>query len=274
MSTVETTFIDTACGKIACHETGSGRQTVVLVHGNSASAKAYERQLTSPLAERYRLVAIDLPGHGQSDDATDLSVYSIPGYARILKEVAARLGLDDAVYVGWSLGGHIVLETAEDFPAAPGFVIFGTPPLAFPPAMDQAFLPHPAMRYTFAPMLTREEAIDYVTAAFAPGYANVPPGFVEDALRTDGRARASLADNIQPIGYRDEVDIVACLTRPLAVLHGAAEQLVNGAYIAALTMPTLWRGKMQIIEGSGHASQWERPEAFNALLAAFLAETS
>jgi pimeloyl-ACP methyl ester carboxylesterase len=83
-----------------------------------------------------------------------------------------------------------------------------------------------------------------------------------------------LAENSRSAGYRDEVEIVARLARPLAVLHGAAEQLVNGAYIAALTMPTLWRGEMQIIEGTGHAPQWERPQAFNALLAAFLAESS
>src|SRR4030095_9445386 len=110
--------------------------------------------------------------------------------------------------VGWSLGGHIVLEAAEDLPAVPGFLIFGTPPLAFPPAMEQASLPHPATRYMFAPKLTREEATEYASAGFAPGYADMPQNLVEDALRTDGRARSSLAQNTQSIGYRDEVEIV------------------------------------------------------------------
>jgi pimeloyl-ACP methyl ester carboxylesterase len=39
-------------------------------------------------------------------------------------------------------------------------------------------------------------------------------------------------------------------------------------------MPTLWRGAVQTIPGAGHAPQWETPEAFDALLAAFIAETA
>ena len=64
------------------------------------------------------------------------------------------------------------------------------------------------------------------------------------------------------------------LEAPLAVLHGAEEQLVNGAYYATLAMPTLWRGAVQTIPGAGHAPQWETPQAFDALLAAFLEETA
>ena len=52
------------------------------------------------------------------------------------------------------------------------------------------------------------------------------------------------------------------------VLHGAHEQLINGSYFSALKMPTLWRGKVQIIEGAGHALQWEQPEKFDALIEA------
>ena len=40
--------------------------------------------------------------------------------------------------------------------------------------------------------------------------------------------------------------MVRDLKAPLAVLHGAAEQLVNGGYFASLAMPTLWRGAVQI----------------------------
>ena len=59
---------------------------------------------------------------------------------------------------------------------------------------------------------------------------------------------------------------------PLAVLHGADEQLVNGHYFASLVMPTLWRGAVQTIPAAGHTPQWETPEAFDALIEAFIAE--
>ena len=45
--------------------------------------------------------------------------------------------------------------------------------------------------------------------------------------------------------YRDEVAVVRNLNAPLAVLHGTEEQRINGAYIASLVMPTLWRGAIQ-----------------------------
>ncbi len=64
--------------------------------------------------------------------------------------------------------------------------------------------------------------------------------------------------------------MVAGLPIPLAVVHGAEEQLVNGNYFNTLTMPSLWRGGVQVIPGAGHAPHWEQPEAFNALLGAFL----
>lgn len=90
--------------------------------------------------------------------------------------------------------------------------------------------------------------------------------------RSDGRARAAIAGSIRPGGYKDEVQVTANLRVPLAVLHGAQEQLVNGAYFDAVPMPTLWRGAVHVIPGAGHAPHWETPDAFNALLANFLAD--
>jgi len=50
--------------------------------------------------------------------------------------------------------------------------------------------------------------------------------------------------------------------------------MVNVSYISSLTMPTLWRGAVQIIPKAGHAPHWEQPERFNTLLEAFIEETA
>jgi len=266
---MKTGKFESPAGAIAFQQSAGSGRPIVLVHGNSASSRAYLRQLASPLGERRRLVALALPGHGRSDDAADPSLYSLPGYARVLSAFATSQGLEDAVFVGWSLGGHIVLEAAPDLPRAAGFVIFGTPPLGFPPAMERAFLPHPATASMFSAEVTREQAESYVAAFFKPGYSDVPPTFVDDVLRADGRARVGLGASIAPNGYRDEIAVVGQLRQPLAVLHGVDEQLVNGAYFASLSMPTLWRGAVQAIADAGHAPHWEQAEAFNALIDAF-----
>jgi pimeloyl-ACP methyl ester carboxylesterase len=271
---MKTHMIETPNGRIAAHESPGKGPAAVLIHGNSSSSRAFSKQLDGPLGERFRLVALDLLGHGASDDARDPSLYSMQNQARTLRFAIEPLGLADARLVGWSLGGHLALELAPDLPRARGFVIFGAPPLPFPPVRKLAFLPHPAMRVGSAEAIDRAQAEAYVAAFFRPGFGDIPPFFLEDALRTDGRARSGVNASIASGGCRDEAIVVRDLAAPLAVLHGAEEQLVNGAYFATLTMPTLWRGAVQTIPGAGHAPQWETPQAFDALLAAFLDETA
>ncbi|MDR3467136.1 MAG: alpha/beta fold hydrolase [Xanthobacteraceae bacterium] len=262
-------FIEGASGKIAYRQsTGTGR-AIILVHGNSMSSRSFVRQLDGPLGQKRRLIAIDLPGHGESANATGDTVYNLPGYARTVVDLAKRLGVEDAVFAGHSLGGHIVLEAAPNLPKAAGFVVFGTPPLAFPPAMDKAFLPNPAMNVGFAGEITKEQAQAYLASWFKPGTTDIAPSFLDDLMRTDGRARTQLGASIVPDGYRDEIEVVAKLKQPLAVLHGADDQLINGGYFASLTMPTLWRGSVQTIANSGHTPQWEQAAQFDALIDAF-----
>jgi pimeloyl-ACP methyl ester carboxylesterase len=271
---VKTLKIDTPNGAISVCESEGRGPAAVLIHGNSASSRAFSRQLGGRLGERFRLVAVDLPGHGASDNANEPSAYSLPGHARAVRAVVDKLQLGGAIFAGWSLGGHVALEMAPDLVSARGFVIFGAPPLAFPPAMAKAFLPHPAMSFTFMEKAGRDQAAAYVASWFKPGFADVPAFFLDDALRTDGRARSRLAASFGPGGYRDEVAVARDLKAPLAVLHGAEDQLVNGGYFASLPMPTLWRGAVQTIPGAGHAPQWETPAAFDALIAAFIEEAA
>lgn len=266
--------IETPSGVIAVHESPGGGPATVLIHGNSSSSHIFSRQLEGALGAKRRLVAIDLPGHGDSDNAEDISVYGLRGYARALAHVIAQLHLADAVFAGWSLGGHIVLEMAPSLPRARGFVIFGTPPLAFPPDMEHAFLPNPAVNVGFTEKVDRAQAEAYATAGFRPGVQDIPTFIVDNILRTDGRARAGLAASIAPNAYHDEIAVVANLKAPLAVLHGAEEQLVNGAYFDSLVMPTLWRGGVQVIANAGHTPQWENADAFDALLDAFVGEVA
>jgi pimeloyl-ACP methyl ester carboxylesterase len=278
---MKTQKIDAPNGAIAVHESAGQGPLVVLIHGNSSSSRAFSRQLDGPLGTRLRLVAIDLPGHGESDDAKDPSAYSLPGHARAVLAVVEALGLHEARFVGWSLGGHLALEMAPDLPRAPGFVIFGTPPVpsgAAPPIsshepMREPFLPNPALKFTFQESIDSGEASAYVAAFFKPGFADIPPFYLEDALRTDGRARGCLGAAAQDGRYRDEVAVVRDLKVPLAVLHGGDEQLVNGHYFGWVAMPSLWRGAVQMIPYAGHAPQWETPKAFDALVAAFIDET-
>ena len=85
-------------------------------------------------------MAVDLPGHGQSSNASNPSkTHSIPGYAAIIVKMAKKLELEKSVVVGWSLGGNIAIETIPHFPQAKGYMIYSTPPLGFPPDLNSYF---------------------------------------------------------------------------------------------------------------------------------------
>ena len=263
--------------KIAVFESKGDGPAALLIHGNSSSSRSFRKQLEGDLGREFRLVAMDLPGHGESEDASDPEgTYTIPGFARVVVEVARQCRVSDGVLVGWSLGGHIALEASQELPDLAGILIFGTPPLSYPPDMGVAFLPDPAMDILFNEELSEEEVRIRGAGWFKPNTdpESMPEDLLEDIRRSDGRFRTRFQSSFASPGFADEVEIVRNLKVPLAILHGAEERVINGMYISSLEMPTLWRGETQIIEDAGHIPQWEKQEAFNELLESFLKETS
>lgn len=98
--------------KITFSDTGSGR-TVVLLHGFLGSHHIWE-QTTKDLSKSYRVIAIDLPGHG----ATPCIGYahSMDRMAACVKAVMNFLKLKKYVIIGHSMGGYVGLAFADLFP--------------------------------------------------------------------------------------------------------------------------------------------------------------
>ena len=150
--------------------------------------------------------------------------------------------------------------------------MFGTPPVSSAEQLATAFLPNPAMNVGFTAAVSPEEARAYAGSFVAPGSALGPDEFVADILATDGAARAGLMASIGEGRFGDQVGIAATLGLPLAVLQGEGEQLVSLDYLRALTIPTLWRGAIQIVPGAVTPRTRRRREAFSELLEEFIAD--
>ena len=252
---------------------GRGR-AVIFVHSNSSSARTWDPLLTGPFGQRFRCLALDLPGHGSSAPAKNPEDYSLPGYAAVLAGFAQATGTAEAVIVGWSLGGSIAIEAAPALPQAAGYFLFGAPPIASAAQMGEAFLPNPAMGVAFTAAVEPEQARASVASFTAPGSALSLDEFTADFLRTDGEARTGLFASIGEGRFADEIAIISTLPQPVAILHGEGEQLVSLNYLQQLAVPTLWRGHIQLIPGAGHALHREAPAEFAELLEQFIVDLS
>ncbi len=99
-------------GTVTFSDTGKGR-VVVLLHGFLGSHQIWENT-TIELSKSYRVIAIDLPGHGTTDCFG--YVHTMEMLAKCVKAVMDSLRLKKYVIVGHSMGGYVGLAFADLFP--------------------------------------------------------------------------------------------------------------------------------------------------------------
>ena len=99
--------------KVAIRYTDSGQgKPIVLLHGFLESISMW-KNLTPVLRKKFRVVAIDLPGHGASGCLG--YIHTMSEMADVVKAVIAELKLDDIIMIGHSMGGYVALAYAEKY---------------------------------------------------------------------------------------------------------------------------------------------------------------
>lgn len=84
---------------------------VLFIHGWSQNHMAWRKQYESALVDEFRLVALDLRGHGMSDKPLEVENYSDARFwANDIAAVIERLDLKQPVLVGWSYGGYVISD--------------------------------------------------------------------------------------------------------------------------------------------------------------------
>ncbi|MDT7574139.1 MAG: hypothetical protein QOH17_472 [Pseudonocardiales bacterium] len=95
---------------------GSGDDVVVLLHGQLMLRRMHEPLARAIAAEGYRVVTLDLLGHGRSDRPADARRYSMTAFARSVVGLLDHLGVESAIVGGTSLGANVTLEVAVAAP--------------------------------------------------------------------------------------------------------------------------------------------------------------
>lgn len=242
-------------------------ETILFIHGNSMSAKVFKKQF---MDDRFtqRLIAVSLPGHGESDDAVNpQATYSFEGYAHALSELMDELSIQKYVVCGLSLGGHVAIEMATLRPAnVAGLFLTGTPPIDMTPDGFQkgfnAF--EGAELMSFGENFTKEQAEKFVQMG---GFdLNEAQDLVKAAMRTDGKARSLMIGNALSGKARSQKEQIEALNIPVAFVQGLQDAGINWDYIQSLCYKNP-QGFYTL--DCGHVTNWSKSEQFNSLLLNF-----
>jgi sigma-B regulation protein RsbQ len=232
--------------------TGTG-PAIIFVHGWTCDESSWEGQVPA-FTQRYRVITLDLPGHGKSDLPKD-GRFSMELFARAVEAVRAEAKVERAVFVGHSMGTPVIRTYALMYPSrvaglalVDGLVqIAGAPPAPTPPMLGEAG------------MQAREKM---VRGMFGPATTpQLQAHILKMMLGTkEATAAGAMTATRDPSWVKNDPITVPVLavyaSRPLASREAITRIFPKVEY--------------HEIPGSAHFLMMEKPTEFNQLLATFL----
>lgn len=262
----------TSAGPVSYLDTGGKGFPIFFVHGNSCSSRSFHK-LIPLLYKQFRIIAVDLPGHGQSPSPLDPKYhYTIPGYASILEEIAALLKIKKCGVLGYSLGGNIALQWSQFTDKIAGIVLLSCAPMPYSEEAKFYYLPYEGSYAAHPETLTKMQAETYMEAV---GFDVSDPDaicMVEDAMKTDPASRAVMVASVLGGQGKDELTIVEQLPLPLAMIAGENDKVLNLKLLTELPYQNLWKGEIFLIKNSSHALPIHQAKEIMPLLVEFFSQ--
>ena len=237
--------------------TGSGPATVIFVHGWTCDSSSWMSQVPA-FAKKYRVVTLDLPGHGRSGSPKDGKL-SMDLFARAVEAVRAEAQAGRVVLVGHSMGAPVIRQYARLYPQHVAGLVAVDGPLdlrGFPPP---EFKQPPPM--VGAEGLQAREKM--VRGMFVP---QTPPALQEHILEmmlgtSEATANGAMAAVFDPSLSKTDV-----IKAPALAVYAGTATLPDPKAVKEV-LPN-YEGTQ--IPGTGHFLMMEKPEEFNRVLTSFL----
>jgi 2-succinyl-6-hydroxy-2,4-cyclohexadiene-1-carboxylate synthase len=253
---------------------GVGRP-LLLLHGFTGRGTSWGAHATA-FGRAFRVVVVDLPGHGRTGVAADPRRMSVEHTADDLAAILRRLDADPASVIGYSLGARIALRLAVAHPDVVARLVLESPSAGIEDSHDRAA--RRAADQAMANGLERDGIEAFVAAWEAqPIFASqsaLPEAraarirAIRLANRPDGLAASLLGAGrgaMEPL-----VDHLGEVRVPTLVIAGALDDRARPpAESIAAGIPG---ARLAIVDGSGHTPHDERPARFRRLALDFLQE--
>lgn len=249
-----------------------GAPAVVCLHGAGQTAYVYE-PLGAALRERYRVLAIDLPRHGDSDS---VSGHGPPAYAPTLPPLLAEFGIERAVWVGGSGGGITALVLSALQPTAvEGLAL-----------IDVGLHPEGTGYERIIDFLTRHESFGSLEEAAEAIHGHSPRGRPPNPARLtrslrqrpDGRwvwkhdLARSLRERPEDSQQQMQAEIRRVAPRlkcPVLLMRGSESDVLTEAGARALA-ELIPGSELAVIERAGHQAAAENPATLVSILSGWM----
>ena len=261
--------MDARLNGIRLEYTDEGTGTpLVLLHAFPLNRTMWEPQIT-PFSARFRTIAVDLRGHGASNAGH--TPHTLEDFATDIKHLLDHLNIQEAIFVGLSMGGYILMALYRLYPdRVKGLVLADT--------RAQADTPE-GRAGRFEMIRTAEtQGVSAIADIMIPRLLSAHtiqtnPDLVGKVRRMilDNPVKTIVADLRAMAERPDSVPLLEKIARPTLVLVGELDQGTppSDARVMAERIPD---AQLAVLPGAAHLSNLEVPEAFNQAVLSFLRE--
>jgi pimeloyl-ACP methyl ester carboxylesterase len=253
-------------------------EVLLLLHGMAGSSQTW-RSVIGPLSRRYRVIAPDLLGHG--DSAKPRSDYSLGAFAVLLRDLLDELGITRTTVVGHSLGGGIAMQFSYQHPDyAERLILIGSGGLGPDVGLTLRLLSAPGAELVMPVIAPRRvlAAGERVRSWLRNVGVESPRG--EEIWRSyrtfaDAPTREAFLRTLRSVvDYRGQA--VSALNRlstksdmPVMAIWGDRDAVipVEHAYAARQARPDI---RLEVLPGVGHFPHVERPHEVAGLIEDFV----
>lgn len=238
---------------------GEGNTAIVFVHAWCCNKSFWDRQI-SHFSKNYKVVSIDMAGHGESD--LGRKDYTIEAFAEDVKAVIEKLDLKNVVLVGNSMGGAIILQTAALIPEKIKLLVGADTCRNLEEEGNEqqaeAFL---------APLKTdfKNGAVRIAKSLFPETSGARMIKYVAKTMSSaDPEMGISVMQNVFRFNGKSLKEKVTCPLKTINSDFWPTEVEINRKYFPSF--------ETKLMKGYGHFIQMENPELFNTLLEEYLSE--
>lgn len=233
----------------------TGAAALVFVHG-AAGTRAMWRPQMQALADEFRVIALDLPGHG----ALAHVPFGLDAAVQVVQEATDTAADGRAVVVGLSLGGYVAMAHAARYPQRVAGLVLSGCSLDYRGALG-------ILSRLDAWIVTRLVGERRLMRMQERTLRRMLPPDLAESLLAAGFTFRAMPAVYRELAHHDFNAMLRQYPGPVLILNGEHDRL--NRRVERRQLNAAHRGRLQIVAGAGHACNIEQPHAFSEAVREF-----